>query len=735
MKKKEDLAYVQRGKKRGIPSWLISDPLPKNSLARNLRSTFLGLASILLLLGIIGTGGLIYSDITTSSLINRVQPLIAANDKMLIRVLDLNTDVRNYLRTDQSAYLTSYRSDTKDLQSVEHGLLQIANHDAGVFQAVQRESLSAATLMSTYQQATGLVSQNPITPQRESGIVLQINQPLSSFRNAWSAANSTLIKQQHRAQHTISLTLLITTIVTILVILVGLALGIQRTRDTRRRLRSLLERLTDTLSRLGKGEEHVRAPLEGFTEEQVIADAINSMAEQKENLVGQLETQYEHEKELREKLETEQAVRMGLSATLYPDLDVASALQRTVNSFGPALHADRALVRIFEDHHPGEILTEWHSRKTGPATELITDDLSLGELRSIVYREHGVISDSLITGAVVAVSDVSRDDRLPPEVRKDVLATGLGAFLTAPVMGTDGPEALLVAVMEGKSRNWTERDVQVASAMANGLAATLTAIRLYEQERSNLMTVKELDQAKDVFLASISHELRTPLTSIMGYLELLSDEVAAGQFPKSYSRMLDAIDRNAKKLLDLIDNILTASTIESGRLHLSRQRIHITPVLMRAAETMMPHVDIKGIKLEIMVADDLPDINADPALLERALVNIVSNAVKFTPTNGVISVNAYRLNGDLAISITDSGTGIAEQDIDKLFTKFYRTSAARENAVQGTGLGLSIVKAIVEEHDGSISVSSHLGEGTTFTILLPAIKSEVSQLSEPTNRS
>ncbi|MDA8080493.1 MAG: HAMP domain-containing sensor histidine kinase, partial [Actinomycetota bacterium] len=256
---------------------------------------------------------------------------------------------------------------------------------------------------------------------------------------------------------------------------------------------------------------------------------------------------------------------------------------------------------------------------------------------------------------------------------------------------------------------------------------TLTAIRLYEQERANLVAMKKLDESKDFFLASVSHELRTPLTSIVGYLELLKEEMEEGKIPQTYSRMLDAIDRNSKRLIDLIENILTASRIESGNLELSKTRTHITPILMRTAETVMPQVNSKHIDLKITVSERLPDLEIDARLIERVLLNVMSNAIKFTPDGGTISIIAHKESKSVAVSISDSGAGIAPEELEKLFTKFYRTAAARDNAVQGTGLGLVIVKAIIEKHGGSVALTSKVGEGTTFKILLPSVESDPSQ--------
>jgi len=164
---------------------------------------------------------------------------------------------------------------------------------------------------------------------------------------------------------------------------------------------------------------------------------------------------------------------------------------------------------------------------------------------------------------------------------------------------------------------------------------------------------------------------------------------------------------------------MTASRIESGKLELSKTRTHVTPVLARVAETIMPQVKSKHIDLKINIDEGIPNLEIDTRLIERAILNVLSNATKFTPDGGTVSITVFKQAGSVALSVTDSGMGIEPDELKNLFTKFHRTAAARDKAIQGTGLGLVIVKAIIEQHGGSVSVTSKVGEGTTFTILLP----------------
>lgn len=695
--------------------------LPRNSLARNLRATFIRLGVILVLVGTIGTGALVYSNTATSDLLNHLQPLITYNNNMLIDVLDMNTDVRNYIRTGEAQWTNSYNKNKQTYQNSFAQVLRLESPievSAGYFKA---QNSAALKLFNTFEQSALSTSPSQLTSQGADEILVSISQSLAQYETQYNITNLHLLQEQSSEHNHLKMVLLLTTIATVLIILLSLVIGFRRAIATRSSVQRLLSRLTSTLSKLEAGENNVRAPMTGLEEEQILAKAINSMASQKESLMAELEQRFVREKELREGLELEESLREGLTQTLYRDHDVATAIQRTVNGFGPALHADRALVRLLEGGRPGSVISEWHVASLTMSLADNVNSSSLGSARRALFAQPGFVGEALQRGSVVTIDDVANDARLTEDLRKTVSATGLGSFLIAPVMGANGPQAALIAVMEGKTRNWNDRDVQVAKTMAVGLAATLTAIQLYEQERKALAAVKQLDESKNMFLASVSHELRTPLSSIVGYLELLEDAVTQKEIPRNFSYMIDAIHRNSQRLLDLIENILTASSIESGALQLTKTRIHLTSILMRAAEAVMPQVSAKRIDLKMHMGEGIPDLDLDAKHLERAILNILSNAIKFTPEGGIISVDVAADNNCVTISISDTGMGIAEDEMERLFTKFYRTSAARDNAVQGTGLGLMIVKAIVEAHGGRVAVFSKVGKGTTFQLILPKI--------------
>jgi PAS domain S-box-containing protein len=237
---------------------------------------------------------------------------------------------------------------------------------------------------------------------------------------------------------------------------------------------------------------------------------------------------------------------------------------------------------------------------------------------------------------------------------------------------------------------------------------------LVEEQNERLL---ELDRMKDDFVASVSHELRTPLTSIHGYLDLLVD--GGDNLTEEQRRFVDVVQRNSERLMTLVADLLSVAQVESGRIALERARVDVAALLSDAMETARPAAAEKAIDLELECdALELPE--ADHARLGQVFDNLISNAIKFTPSGGRVTVRAFAQDSNAVVDVVDTGIGISSDDQTRLFERFFRSAAASAGAIQGTGLGLAISKAIVESHEGSISVDSAPGRGTTFRVVLPS---------------
>jgi signal transduction histidine kinase len=228
--------------------------------------------------------------------------------------------------------------------------------------------------------------------------------------------------------------------------------------------------------------------------------------------------------------------------------------------------------------------------------------------------------------------------------------------------------------------------------------------------------LREVDRLKDELVATVSHELRTPLTSILGYLELIRED--GSELSEEHRTFLEVIDRNARRLLNLVSDLLLVARIDAGRLELDLGEVDLTSVVRECLVAQQPRADHAGVLLEL-TETPLPAIEGDRVRLVQLVDNLVSNAIKFTPSGGRVDV---RLNAEAAtvvLEVADTGMGIPAAEQDRLFERFFRTTTASERAVQGTGLGLTIAKAIVDAHEGSISVESAERVGTTFRVELP----------------
>ena len=267
-------------------------------------------------------------------------------------------------------------------------------------------------------------------------------------------------------------------------------------------------------------------------------------------------------------------------------------------------------------------------------------------------------------------------------------------------------------------RPWTPFQKSMAGAVGRELARGLRLADLYERERDMVRQLRELDDAKADFLSATSHELRTPLTSILGYTELLV-EGDAGQLDDRQRSMMEVIDRNARRLLLLIDDLLTMSRIDAGRLTITPTNVRIGTLLDGVSDAMRPLAGAAGLSLIIPPVDPDATMWADERAIERALLNLASNAIKFTPSGGSVTLRAEPDDGGVHVTVSDTGVGIPLNEQDQLFTRFFRSSESRARAVQGTGLGLAIVRHIVEAHGGTVGVTSEPGRGTDFWFTLP----------------
>ncbi len=228
----------------------------------------------------------------------------------------------------------------------------------------------------------------------------------------------------------------------------------------------------------------------------------------------------------------------------------------------------------------------------------------------------------------------------------------------------------------------------------------------------------ELAEMKEEFLALTTHDLRSPLTVISGVISFFSSG-RLGELTPEQQNMVGMMERNTQSLIELVNDLLESAKLDSGAIKLDLVPVEPGPVLDEIRESMHALADEKGITLESAGAADLPRINADRQKLRRALVNLVSNALKFTARGGSVRVAAAREGGTVRFSVADTGVGISPEELPRLFDKYEQGRSRATRSEKGTGLGLYITRQLVELHGGEIHAESQLGTGSTFSFTIP----------------
>jgi signal transduction histidine kinase len=291
---------------------------------------------------------------------------------------------------------------------------------------------------------------------------------------------------------------------------------------------------------------------------------------------------------------------------------------------------------------------------------------------------------------------------------------GARFLLLAPLgAGTDCLGYLVAVRGEGRE-DWSAHEVAAATQVARDLGQAILNSRMLEREQLVVGQLESLDRYKNDLISTVSHELRTPLTSIAGYLELIEDE-ADGASAASFA----VIHRNLERVLALIDDLLTLKKVADAGRPIDATVVDLHQIAIDAAAVLRPRAEDAGVVLQVAPCPGPLLITGDREELERVALNLVGNAVKYTPAGGRVDVWTERYDRFVRLICRDTGLGISKSDQEEMFTEFFRSTNPEALAAPGTGLGLSIVRRIVQRHGGSIRLESELGRGSTFTVRLP----------------
>ncbi len=386
------------------------------------------------------------------------------------------------------------------------------------------------------------------------------------------------------------------------------------------------------------------------------------------------------------------AVLSELAHTLLSDDPVASLLDDLVRHAVELLPIDAAGVSLMSrGAHPHLVAG---SDESALVWERLQSSLDEGPCRAAYRSEDPVL-----------VPDLAAEDRFPRFVEQ-ALAAGLRAAFALPMRSADRRVGAF-DLYRSTPGDLSAHDLKVAQTLAD----VATIYLLHAEARS----------ARTDFVASVSHELRTPVTSIVGYVELLVDESAEPLTPTQRG-FLEAIERNSNRAAALASDLLAVASLESGRAR-PRRRVDLCVVARLAREALRPLLVKRVLDLDFDIQQEPLFVEGNADDLERALVNLVGNAVKFTSDGGWVrcTLRAHTTDGapSAQITVSDNGLGIPDDEQPRLFSRFFRSSTAESRQIQGTGLGLFIVDAIVRQHGGRIDVRSEHLVGSTFTVDLP----------------
>jgi signal transduction histidine kinase len=293
---------------------------------------------------------------------------------------------------------------------------------------------------------------------------------------------------------------------------------------------------------------------------------------------------------------------------------------------------------------------------------------------------------------------------------------GCRTVLLAP-MGA-GPECLgyLVLGRDADSSSWTAEEIAAALEIGRDLGRAVLHARLYERERQLVQELQQLDRYKSEMISTLAHELKNPLTAIIGHLELLE----AAEAGRVTAQSLAAIERGANRLSDLVADLLLLSKVGDPHRPLDPAPVDLSEIVTGAVELLEPHAAKQAVDIALHGTDEKVSAYGNAAELDRVVSNLVSNAVKFSPSGATVTCAVEEDGETVVLRCSDQGIGISPDDQAQLFTEFFRSTNPVALDVPGTGLGLTIVKRIIERHSGTIELDSDLGRGTTITVTLPS---------------
>jgi signal transduction histidine kinase len=404
-------------------------------------------------------------------------------------------------------------------------------------------------------------------------------------------------------------------------------------------------------------------------------------------------------------------------------------INRASQAFNSTLNLDRVLITVLEevrylldivassawliDPDSGELVC-WHA--TGPRSEITRGwRLAPGE---------GIAGWVAQNGKSLIVPDVWLDQRHFKGVDQQT-GLALRAILSVPLQ-VKGRVIGVLQVVDAEVDRFKPADLALIEPLAASAAIAIENARLYATEQQRAIALaralekqRELDRLKNEFVQNVSHELRTPLAIIRGYAEMMvAGEL--GTVDAGWQDILTIVVRRARILNNLIEDI--TAILQNEALQAAQEPVSMVKLIRTSLADFQVLADQAGLTLRGEIAEPVPQISGDVAHLRKVVDNLVSNALKFTPSGGTITLKLHSTGEEVVFQVSDTGIGIAPEHHERIFDRFYQVNGSTRRRYGGTGLGLALVKEVVEAHGGTVSIESQPDQGTTFTVSLPRAK-------------
>jgi signal transduction histidine kinase len=485
--------------------------------------------------------------------------------------------------------------------------------------------------------------------------------------------------------------------------LIGLGMALIASLFLARRVVRPVRILREGVERIGTGDLSYRLDLRTGDEIEVLADEFNKMTSQLQESYANLEQKVEDRtRELTESLDQQTATSEILGVIASSPTDIQPVLDAVAENAARLCEAtDAQMFRVDGGHL--QRVASYGSIPCSASLPIITRETPAG--RAVLDRQ-GIHVPDLAAGL----------DNDFPGAKSWQQASGARTVLAAPLL-REGTAIGVINIHRTEVRPFTEKQIALLKTFADQAVIAIENVRLFQEIQEKNEQLENASRHKSQFLANVSHELRTPLNSIIGFTRLVLRKTES-QIEKLQKENLQKVLISSEHLLNLINGLLDLSKIEAGRMEVYAETFTLNDVVRMAASTVEPMLRNGHVRLVTEVAPDIPPVKTDRDKLKQVVLNLLSNAVKFTE-KGEIKVAAWRDNGALKLTVSDTGIGMKQEALALIFEEFRQADMSSTRRYGGTGLGLAIVRRFITLMGGDIAVESELGKGSKFTITLP----------------